>query len=162
MAITKEKKGQIVGERKDEAKDSSVLLFADFKGVKVDEMRELRTALREIGATFRVVKKRLLKIVLKDSGIDFDPSGLEGQIGVAFAKGDISEIAQPVFKFAKEHETFKVVGGVDVDDKKEIPLDTIIAIGNLPSRDVLLASVVGSIVAPLRGLMYILNEKSKG
>ena len=161
MAITREKKEQIIEEGKKDVENSNVLVFSDFNGVKVDEMRELRVALRETGAKFKVIKKRLLGLILKDSGIDFDTTELDGQIGIAFTKGEISEAAQPVFKFAKEHETFKIVGGVNVDEKKRIPLEMIITISNLPSREVLLASVVGSIAAPLRGFMHVLKAKSE-
>lgn len=161
MAITRKKKEEVVAKGKEDVSRSRVVLFADFKGTKVSDMRELRAKLHELGMTFRVMKKRLLGIVLKESGIAFDPTGLDGQIGVAFADNDFSEIIQPVYKFSKAHGTFRIVGGVDVEKKAEIPLDTIIAIGELPPREALLAKVVGSIAAPIRGLLYVLSEKSK-
>jgi len=77
------------------------------------------------------------------------------------AEGEVSDIAGTLYNFSKDHEGFEVLGGVDVKEKTEIPRETIIKIGTLPPRDVLIAQVVGSIAAPLRGLMYVLSEKAK-
>lgn len=161
MAITRKQKEEIVEKGKEDLRRSRVVLFADFKGTKVGDMRELRGKLYDLGMTFRVIKKRLLKLILEASGIEFDPTKLEGQIGVAFADSDFSEIVQPVYKFSKEHETFRIVGGVDVVKRESIPLETIRAIGELPPREVLLAQVVGSIAAPIRCFLYVLSEKAK-
>jgi len=161
MAITKEQKENIVEVGKKELKESSIVLFTDYKGTNVNDIGSLRSSLRELNANMKVIKKRLVKIILNDSGIDVDPTKLEGQMATVFAKGDISDIAGPIYKFSKEHKSFEILGGIDVEKKEEIPLETIIAIGTLPSREVLLANVVGSMVAPLRGLMHILSEKSK-
>ena len=90
-----------------------------------------------------------------------DPTSMDGQVAAVFAKGDISDIAGPLYEFSKDHETFEILGGVDIEKKSELPREFIIQIGNLPPREVLLASVVGSMAAPLRGLMYVLSEKAK-
>jgi large subunit ribosomal protein L10 len=161
MAITKEKKENIVKFGKESVQASDIVLFADYKGTSVADMVSLRRKLGDVGARIKVIKKRLMKIILSDSGIDIDPTKLEGQMAVVFASGDISDIAGPIYKFAKEHKSFELLGGIDTKKKEEIPLETIITIGTLPSRDELLAQVIGSITAPLRGLMYVLSEKSK-
>jgi len=161
MAITREQKNDIVEKGKQDVKDSDILLFVDFKGTSVEEISSLRKSLREVDARLKVIKKRLLKIILGESGIKTDPTQFEGQIAAIFAHGDISDVAGPVYKFSKSHDSFEIVGGVDVSSKKDIGIDTILAIGALPSREVLLGNVVRPIEAPLRGLMYVLSEKSK-
>jgi len=161
MAITKQQKENVIEEGKKDLGDSSLLLFTDYKGTSVEDMGELRSTLKGINAKMKVIKKRLLKIILKDSGIEFDPTSLEGQVAVVFADGDISDIAGPVYSFAKDHEGFDVLGGIDLNEKKEISRETVIKIGALPPREVLIAQVVGSIAAPLRGLMYVLKGKSE-
>ncbi len=158
MAITREQKVKIVEEGGKDIGESKILLFTDFKGMKVGEIEDLRTVLRKAGVKFRVIKKRLIRVMLKNEGIDYNPVGLEGQIGVAFTSGDISEVAGPIHRFSMEHNVPSMVGGVDVQKREEIPLETIIAISKLPSREVLLSQVIGSISAPLRGFMYILKE----
>jgi len=161
MAITKEQKQNIVEAGKKDLQESDLVLFTDFKGTSVDDIGQLRVSLKEVNATMKVIKKRLLKIILKDSGIDVDPTKFEGQVAAVFAKGDISDVAGPVYKFSKDHEGFEVLGGVDVKEKTEIPKDMIVKIGMLPPKETLIAQVVGSIAAPLRGLMYVLSEKAK-
>ncbi|MBI2013028.1 MAG: 50S ribosomal protein L10 [Candidatus Colwellbacteria bacterium] len=159
--ITKEKKIQLIEEGKGELSSAKVLLFADFEGSKVEELRELRRALKVIGARFRVLKKRLLRIVLQEKGIDFDPLKFEGQVGTIFSNSEISEVVQPVYKFSKDHPSFKLIGGLNVEKKEEVPFETIKMIGSLPSREILLAQLMGAMTAPLRGLIYILQEKSE-
>ena len=161
MAITRSKKEEVVKESTKEFNDSTVVLFTDFKGTSVGDLQELRRTLAEFGASYKVIKKRLLKVMFKEEGIDMDPVALEGQRGTVFGKSDISDIAGPLYKFSKDHETFQILGAVDVANKEEISKETVIAIGQLPPRDALIASVVGSIAAPIRGLLYVLNEKSK-
>ena len=161
MAITREQKENIVELGKKELKESKTILFADFKGTSVSEIGSLRKSLKDANAVMIVIKKRLLKIIFSESNIDVDPSKFEGQVATVFARGDISDVAGPVYKFSKEHGTVNILGGVDVQKKVEIPRETIIKIGALPPREVLLAHVVGSITAPLRGLMYVLKSKSE-
>lgn len=161
MAITKVQKEEIIEAGKKDLKESGVILFADYKNTSVGEIGSLRVTLGEANAKMKVIKKRLLNIILKDSGIDFDTRNLDGQVATVFAQGEISEVAGPLYNFAKNHEGFEILAGVDVIEKKEIPKERIIKIGTLPSRDVLIAQVVGSIAAPLRGLMYVLSEKAK-
>ncbi|MBI3088889.1 MAG: 50S ribosomal protein L10 [Candidatus Colwellbacteria bacterium] len=159
--ITKEKKVQLIEEGKKELEAAKVLLFADFEGSQVEELRELRKTLKNAGAKFKVLKKRLLRLVLQEKGIEFDPLKFEGQVGTIFSSGEISAIVQPVYKFSKEHPNFKLMGGLNVETKEEVPFETIKMIGSLPSREILLAQLLGAMIAPLRGLMYILSEKSK-
>lgn len=159
--ITKQKKIQLIEEGSKELDNAKVLLFADFAGSKVEELKELRRALKAAGAKFQVLKKRLLKIALQNKGIDFDPLKFEGQVGTIFSSGEISEIVQPAYKFSKDHPNFKLVGGLNIETKEEMPFETIRMIGSLPAREILLAQLMGALTAPLRGLMYILQERSK-
>ncbi len=159
--ITKEKKVELIEQGKTGIDNAKVLLFADFEGSKVEELRELRRMLKAAGAKFQVLKKRLLRIALQNKGIEFDPLKFKGQVGTIFSGGEIAEIVQPVYKFSKDHPGFKLVGGLNVETKEEVPLETIQMIGSLPPREILLAQLMGALTAPLRGLMYILSEKSK-
>lgn len=161
MAITKAKKTEILEGGKEALEQAHILLFTDFAGTKVSELRDLRKLLKEVNAKFKVIKKRLLKIALKEKGVDFDPLKFEGQVGTIFSSGEISEIIQPVYKFSKEHPNLKLIGGLNIETKEEVPFETIKMIGSLPSREILLSQLVGAMTAPLRGLMYILQEKGR-
>ena len=159
--ITKAKKVETIDEGVNELSEAKLLLFADFKGAKVEELKDLRRTLKQTNSKFKVMKKRLLRIVLQKKGIDFDPLKFESQVGIIFGSGEIAEVVQPIYKFSKDHPSFKLVGGLNVETKEEVPFETIQMIGSLPSREILLAQLMGTLIAPLRGLMYVLQEKSK-
>ena len=159
--ITKRKKVEIIDEGVSQFDGAKLLLFADFKGAKVEELKELRRTLKETNSKFRVMKKRLLRIIFQKKGIDFDPLKFEGQVGTIFGSGEIAEVVQPIYKFSKDHPSFKLVGGLNIEKKEEVPFEMIQMIGSLPPREILLAQLMGTLTAPFRGLMYILSEKSK-
>lgn len=159
--ITKEKKTELIEQGKSDLDGAKLLLFADFKGAKVGELKELRRTLKATNSKFMVMKKRLLRIIFQKKGIDFDPLKFEGQVGTIFGSGEIAEVVQPIYKFSKDHPSFKLVGGLNIEKKEEVPLGTIQMIGSLPPREILLAQLMGTLTAPLRGLMYILSEKGK-
>ncbi|HEY4497121.1 MAG TPA: hypothetical protein VI432_03175, partial [Candidatus Paceibacterota bacterium] len=100
-------------------------------------------------------------IILKDRNIDFDTKLSAGQLGTVFAKGDISEIAQNVYKFSKDKPNFKMVGGIDVEKAEILQAETVNAIGRLPSKEILLGQLLGALTGPLRAFMYVLSERSK-
>lgn len=158
---TKQQKEEAVKEGVKKFSVSGSAIFTDFSGTKVENIRSLKKSLRETEAEFGVIKKRLLKIILKENGIDFDPTSYEAQVGTILAKGDISTAAGKVYKFSKEFENFKILGGLDLAKKEALGADAVKAIGQLPSRDILLAQLMGVLTAPLRMFMYILQEKSK-
>lgn len=161
MAKTKAQKTEAIKAGDKELKDTRFLVFADFSKVTNEELKSFRRLIRAINAKFTIVKKRLMGIVLKNAGIDFNTKQFTGQMGTIFAKGDISDIAQVVYKFAKEKQNFKILGGLDVLKKESLPRETVVAIGRLPSREVLLGQLLGGITGPVRQFMHALNEVSK-
>lgn len=161
MPKTKAQKTQVISEGGEELKNSTNLIFADFGGTTAEEIRNLRLILKGVNAKMGVIKKRLLRIILNEKGIDFDPKQFEAQVGTVFVKGEISEAAGPIYKFAKDKERVKVLGGVDLIKGENIGVDFLNRIGQLPSREILLSQVLGTMIAPLRAFMWILSERSK-
>jgi len=161
MAKTREEKTKAINGGKEELTVSSNLIFADFSGTGTLQVRSLRKALSEANAKFQVIKKRLLKIILKEKGIEYNPRQFKGQLGTVFVKGDISAAAGSLYRFSKGNESFQILGGFDLEKKEELSADTIKMIGQLPGREVLLGQVLGTMVAPLRAFMWILSERSK-
>src|SRR5690606_16796794 len=82
-------------------------------------------------------------------------SHLTGPVGVVFIKGDAAATAKTVLEFAKDKDAFQVRGGLM--DGAAVSLNELKAIADLPSKDVLLAQIVGSLVSPHRGLLAVLN-----
>lgn len=142
---------------------SNVLLFTDFTGVTVEDTKKLRRALREIGAQMFVLKKRLLSVAMKEKGHAFDPKAYDGSVGAVFAPEGIESASSTVVKFFKERklEKTKVLGGYDLAAKAPLDKETVLMIGNLPSREVLLGQLLGMLSAPVRSFLYILKQKSE-
>ncbi len=158
MAKTKAQKQEAIKVGDKELKDTKFLVFADFSKVTNEELKSFRRLIRTINGKFTIVKKRLMGIILKNAGIEFNTKQFPGQMGTVFAKGDISDIAQVVYKFSKERQNFKILGGLDILKKESLPRETVVAIGRLPSREVLLAQLLGGITGPVRKLMFALNK----
>lgn len=159
---TKAQKVEQVKEAAELLKKSKLLVFADFTGLKVENLKKLRKILKAGNNVLSVVKKRLLRVVLKNEGIDFTPEQFETQAATIFSNQNLEEIAGPVYKFSKDSkDAFKILGAYDLAAKKFIEATDVIFIGQLPSREVLLAQLAGLFTAPLKMFMFILSEKSK-
>lgn len=137
------------------------LVITGFNALTVPEMEKLRRSLRENEGTVEVYKKRLLRVLLKEKGIEFDPKDIEGQLGVIFGKGDVSSIAQPAYMFSKEKEQFTLAAGIDLAKGEVLSSEMVRAIGSLPPRPVLLAQLLGAFTGPIRACMYLLQERAK-
>ena len=143
---------------------SKSLLYANFSGMSAENLRQLRRTLLERNAKFFVTKKRLLKRVLSEKGIDFDTKENIGSIGTVFSDLPPEEVSSIVYKFLKDSGSKtaeEMAGGYDIEGKVALTAEDVIALGKLPSREVLIAQIMGMMVAPLRSFMYILQEKSK-
>ncbi|TSC81730.1 MAG: 50S ribosomal protein L10 [Parcubacteria group bacterium Gr01-1014_20] len=145
---------------------SRTLILTDFGRIKVNDLKKLRTALREQGADYMVMKKRLLGLLLKEKGIEFDSKAHKLSIGAIYSDKHIEEIAAPVVKFfgnlGEEIKAVeKVLGGYHVEGKAFIEPKHVIMIGNLPPREVLLAQLLGMLQAPVSSLLYLFQERSK-
>ncbi len=168
---TKAQKGEELKKGKELFDKSEVLVFSDFTGMTAENMRRFRNELKAVGASLLIIKKRLLNIALKESGIDFDAKQFKSSLGTVFSAGNAEKISGPVFKFfsslqvpeGKEKDMWikHILGGYDTKNKTAINSEDIIFIGKLPSKEVLLGQLLGMLTSPLRSLMYVLDERSK-
>ncbi|PJC65502.1 MAG: 50S ribosomal protein L10 [Candidatus Colwellbacteria bacterium CG_4_9_14_0_2_um_filter_50_12] len=162
MAKTKSQKNEIVSKATEDIASAKVLLFADFSGTPVKDLSALRRTLRDAGAKMGVVKKRLLDIVLKGRGINFKAQEFApGQLATIFVRSDISEAAGPLYRFSKDREKFQILGGFDLLKNELMSAATVKIIGQLPPRPVMLGQLLGTLVAPIRAFMYLVQEKGK-
>jgi large subunit ribosomal protein L10 len=163
--LTKTQKKEHVAKSTTSLKNSKSVVFADFSGVPTKDINQLKSELRKAGASLKVVKKRLLNIALKEAGIAFDPLQFKAPVAAVFAPAELTSVAGPIYKFsrdlAKRKIEFKVVGAFDRDSNAVLSTQEFTIIAKLPSREVLLAQVVGAMSGPLRAFMYIVSELSK-
>lgn len=156
--LRRPEKEQLVQELTSEFENSSLVLFTDFKGLTVAQMTKLRRSLREkfgAGARLTVVKNTLLKMALKNSGYDIENHGtaLFGPTAVLYVtEGDPVEAIKIFYNFVKENKGVPTCKGVYLE-KKFFPGEQLEELSKLPSREQLIAMVVGGIQAPIRGLV---------
>jgi large subunit ribosomal protein L10 len=153
---TKQQKFSQIEEGKKILEGNKSLVFVNFDGTKVENTRSLKRNLGEIGAKMKVIKKKLMRIAFEQKGIDFNPEQFETQMGTVFTDKDISDVAGPIYKSG-----IAMLGAYDLKENRFFDAEEAKAIGKLPSREVLLAQVVGMLSAPIRMFLYVLNEKSK-
>lgn len=160
---TKAQKQEAIDKAGELIAKSSALVFTDFAGVTVEDTKKLRRLLREIGAQMFVLKKRLLGVAMKGKGHEFDPKSYDGTVGAVFAPEGIESAAGTVVRFFKERkmEKAKVLGGYDLAAKTPLDKATVLMIGNLPTREVLLGQLLGMLTAPVRQFLFILKQKSE-
>ena len=166
MPMTKQRKITLVGEMQKKFTDSKATVFADFDKLSTSELNKLRRELKKAGAELKVVKKTLLDLVLKKTGVSFDPSLLKTQLSAIFASGDLMSIAGLVHKFVKDVAKskvakFGVLGAYNADEKRFVDSNEFKIIATLPSREVLLAQIAMMLTMPIKQLLMVLNERSK-
>lgn len=157
---TRQQKEELVKSLAQKLKDSKAVVFSDFKGLAVKDMTVLRNELREKGIDFKVLKKTLISIALKDAGIEMDLKKMEGQIAIAVSQGDEVEAAKIIAKMAKVNENLKIAGGIL--GKKILGAEEVMALSKLPSKDELLAKLVGTLNAPVSGFVNVLAGNIRG
>ncbi len=163
--LTKIQKTEHIEAAKKLVTKHKTLVFADFTAVPTKMIEKLKRDLAGKDASYKVFKKRLLRVAFKDSGYDFDPLQFRSQLGVIAIKGDLFSLAGLIYKFSKdlqrEKKEFKILGAYDVSGKIFIPAEQFTMIAKLPTREVLLGQVMGMFTAPLRSFMYLLQQIAK-
>lgn len=152
--LTRSQKEQLVKDLSAKIKDGKVLIFSDYAGTTVAKMKNLRDELRKTDSSYKITKKKLINLALKDAGIEASVLDFEGQIGIAIGKEDEVSAAKVLAKFAKENKNFKILQGVL--ENKVISGKDIMALATLPGKDELLAKLVGTINAPISGFVNVL------
>jgi len=140
------------------------IVFVDFSKTPTKDITVLKNSLDAISGKYRVIKKRLLGIVFKQKDVQVDTKQFGSQLAGIYSKKEISEPAGIVFKFIKDHGkdfAFKMVGGYDLATNIFFNEADIKAIGQLPSREILLAQLLEMLNAPTKSLVYTLDQIAK-
>jgi len=152
--LTKTQKKKIIDELADKIKRQKSLVFTDVSGVNVGEIQKLRRGLRQAGIEYKVAKKTLINLALKEAKQEIDISQLVGSLGLAFSYEDPIFPAKIIFKFAKEHKNLKVLGGIM--ENRFLTFEEVEAMSKILSREELLAKLVWSIKGPISGFVNVL------
>jgi len=149
-------KASIVSDLSEKLNRSPFLLVTDYKQMKVDQFGELRNRLAPAGAEVRVVKNSFLKRAMADSGMPDVADKLTGQTAIVMGQKDVAPVAKILKSFAAE---FKIAAlKIGVVNKAVMSTSDVEALAELPSREILLAQLLGLFQAPATRLVRILNE----
>lgn len=142
-----EQKKAIVAELSERLKSSITGVVVSYEGINTEDDTKLRKELRENDVKYTVVKNTLLSRACEEAGLDDIKPVLEGTTAIATSDSEYAAAARILCNYAKDHDNFKVksayLDGVVID------MDTIVALSKLPTREVLLANVLGAFQAPI-------------
>jgi len=162
MAVTKQQKADILADLTEKFKNATSIGFAKTNTITVAEFGDLRTALREVDASYTIAKKTLIKIALKDAlDIEVDLSDLPGQIGAVCSNEDAVAGLGKVNDLVKKTKGEKIDWAVMVFEGELKDNESTKAIAGMPSRETLLGRLVGSMQSPLSGLARFFDAASK-
>lgn len=161
MAVTKEKKQEVLQELIDKFSRSKAVIFTGYRGLDVSGISNLRSELRKGGSECKVAKKTLIELAAKEAKIDgVNSEIMEGPVAVTFSYEDELSGLKVLFKFAKGNETLKLLGGVV--DGKVVTADEVRQLAQLPSKEELYAKMLGSLNAPVSGFVGVLSNVMSG
>ena len=155
MAITREKKEQLVAQYKEAIDSASAMVFTDFRGVSVSQIQSLRTKLQDSGTKYMVVKNTLLGIALEESGHPKPEELLSGPNGVAFLGEDIGQGVTAIEDWIKAENILEINGAVL--DQSVLDAKGAEALADLPTKEQTLSMVLGAISAPSSSLVRMIN-----
>ena len=139
-----------------EIKDAKLVLLVDYRGINVEDVTNLRTAVRNANASYRVIKNNITRRALAECGITELDEELTGPTAVILTEGDYLAPTKAIYKFAKAHDFYKIKGGVI--EGKVMPKDEIMVIAQLPSREELLAKLAGCLLGNITKLAVALDQ----
>jgi len=146
LAISKQRKTELVAEYTEQLEQSQGIILADYRGLGVNEISTIRRAMRPIGGKFQVVKNRLLLLALEEAGISLPQEWLIGPTAVSFCYDEVPPVAHALTDAERELETLRIKGGVL--GASVIKAAQVRAIADLPPHEVLFGQVLGVINAP--------------
>lgn len=159
MAISKQKKSEILEKLDKSLKKAETIVFVNFHGLSVGATTAFRKKLREVGVSYYVAKKTLVKRALEAMGIKGTPPTLEGELGLAWS-GDPIASAKGVYEFAKLHkEQIALLGGVFQGlymSKEEIT-----SLAAIPPREALLGQFAGMLNESIARVVRVIDMKAK-
>ena len=148
-------KSEFVKKLKEDLENSSSVIVSHYAGLSVNETDDLRRAMRENGAQFKVTKNRLTKLALANTQYDVIKDLFNGPTAIAFSKDPIAP-SKVAVDFEKKVKNFKIIGGAFEGEK--IDLNKINFLATLPSLDEIRGKLIGIISKPAQKIASILQE----
>jgi len=147
----------MVREITDVLKSADYVFLSDYRGLTVEKLTELRNGFGDGSVRVMVVRNAFLKLVMQELGIESQDIFFDGPTALIAGKGDVTVGAKVVVNYGKENEFLVVKGGVI--DGVAVCSGEVVELSKIPSREVLLSRVVGTIAAPMSQFVGVMNQK---
>jgi len=159
--MSREKKTQTIDRLQETFSKCSIGILTDYRGLSTPEMTILRSKLRESSVEYKVVKNTLARFAAERAGKDDLVSFLEGPIAIAFGYGDITEPAKALADYIRTSKTSLNIKGGFLSDRL-LTSEDVATLSTLPSRDILLAKVLGGMQSPIVAVVSCLTTPIRG
>jgi large subunit ribosomal protein L10 len=159
LAISKERKNEVVAQYSAWIEQSKGVILAEYKGLSMKEIDELRAKVREAGGEFHIVKNTLGKLAFKQQGLPLPESYFEGSTAVSFAFEDAPSMAKAIAEYARSSDSLKVKGGYL--GKMPISAAEVTSLAEMPPLPVMRARLMGTLLAPASQLARVLSEPGR-
>ena len=148
-------KSENVEEIKAKISKAQSIVLVDYRGLNVEQLTELRSQYRKAGVEYKVYKNSMMRFAFKDSGLESFNEFLKGPSAIAFGYDDPVSAAKVTAQFAKTNDKLEIKAGIV--DGKVIGIDGVKNLAELPSREVLIAQVLGGFMSPIQGFANVLQ-----
>lgn len=153
--VIRPEKVAMIAELKATMVNAKGVVLADFRGIKVKQDTKLRSKMRAAGVEYSVIKNSMASIAAKEAGIDGLDNYLKGPLAMVSSSTDPVAPAKLISEFMKENRILEIKGGLV--EGKVINAEAVKSLASLPSREVLLSRLLGSMQAPITGLVTALQ-----
>ena len=160
MPLTKAQKQKILDELKEKIAKQKVMIFADFTGLKVKDLSNLRKKIKAADGEIKVAKKTLLGLAAKSAGLEFEAKKIKGEIALVFGYKDEISLAKIIYQFASANPNLKILGGFLENQFREA--QDFITLAQLPTKEELLARLARGVSAPISNFINVLQGNIKG
>ncbi|HHV30266.1 50S ribosomal protein L10 [Acetivibrio mesophilus] len=155
-----QQKKEVVEQLTEKIKSAKSIVFADYRGLTVEQDTELRNALRKAGVEYKVVKNTLTKFAAKENGLEELEPHFNGPTSMALSSEDAVAPAKILVEYAKKYEKLELKVGVI--EGKVFDVKSLEAVAALPPKEELIAKALGGLKSPIAGLVNVLNGNIRG
>ncbi|MBA7679980.1 50S ribosomal protein L10 [subsurface metagenome] len=159
--MSREKKAQIIDSLQEVFSKCNIGILTDYRGLSASEINALRRSLGESGISYKVVKNTLARFAAERAGKDELVSLFEGPVAIAFGYGEITEPARALTDYIRNSKASLSIKGGFLGDRV-LTLEEVETLSTLPSREVLLARILGGMQIPMATLVNYLTIPIKG
>jgi len=159
--VSREKKAVIIDQIQEGLSKCSVGILTDYRGLSASEINDLRRKLEESGIEYRVVKNTLARFAAERAGKDELVSFFQGPVAIAFGYGDITEPARALAEYTRSSKTSLSIKGGFFGDRV-LTSEDVVTLSTLPSREILLAKIIGGMQSPVYALLNCLTNPMRG